>query len=243
MTTRSSVKVGDTVIDYEVRRSPRRKKTVQISVDGGGVRVASPMGTSDADVQAIVRKRAPWILRHSSDATPAAVPRRFVSGETLPYLGRNVMIIVKPADTPRPVVRFDHWRFKLDVPNRLDGSDRTEALRKAVMAWYRERAAERLQSIVRRWWSQLGHGEMSQVLIRNQRQRWGSCSSNGALRFNWRVMMLKPPLIEYIVVHELAHLTHQNHARDFWNLISGVMPDVQQRRRDLREAGLLLPPL
>jgi len=241
VTTRSSVKFGDTVIDYEIRRSPRRKKTVQISVDGGGVRVASPIETGDADLQAIVRKRAAWILSHSSDAMLEAAPKRFVSGETLPYLGRNVMMIVKPADVPRPVLHFDHWRFRLDVPNDLGSDDRTEALRKAVITWYRERAGERLQSVVSRWWAQLGQGEMSQVLIRDQRQRWGSCSSDGTLRFNWRAMMLKPALIEYVVVHELAHLTHQNHAKDFWNLLSSVMPDAQQRRRDLREAGRLLP--
>ncbi len=242
MTTRSNVKFGDTVIDYEIRRSPRRKKTVQISVDGGGVRVASPVETSDADLQAIVRKRAPWILSHSSsDAILEALPKRFVNGETLPYLGRNVMMIVKPADVLRPVFSFDHWRFRLDVPNHLSSDDRTVALRKAVVAWYRERAAERLQAVVQRWWSQLGQGKMSQILIRDQRQRWGSCSSDGTLRFNWRAMMLKPALIEYVVVHELAHLTHQNHATDFWNLLASVMPDAQQRRRDLREAGRRLP--
>ena len=241
MTTRSSVKFGNTVIDYEIRRSPRRKKTVQISVDGGGVRVASPVETSDRDLQAIVRKRAAWILSHSSDAMLEAAPKRFVSGETLPYLGRNVMMIVKPADVRRPVVRFNHWRFRLDVPDTLSGYGRTEGLRKAVVAWYRERAAERLNDTVRRWWPRLGSGEISEVLIRDQRQRWGSCSSDGTLRFNWRAMMIKPALIEYVVVHELAHLTHQNHAKDFWNLLSSVMPDAQQRRRDLREAGRRLP--
>lgn len=241
MTTRSSIKFGDTVIDYEIRRSPRRIKTVQISVDGGGVRVASPIETSENDLQAIVRKRAAWILSQSNEAMLEAIPKRYVSGETLPYLGRNVMMIVQSTDVRRPTVRFDHWRFRLEVPNHLNGDDRTETLRKAFISWYRERAAERLQIVVRRWWPQLGKGEMSQVLIRDQRQRWGSCSSDGTLRFNWRVMMLKPALIEYVVAHELVHLTHQNHAKEFWNLLASTMPDAQQRRRELREAGRLLP--
>ena len=240
-TTRSSVRFGDTVIEYEVRRSRRRKKTVQISVDGGDVRVASPVGTSDEDLRAIVRKRAAWILKHSTEAMPEAAPKRFVSGETLPYLGRNVMMIVKPADARHTVVRFDHWRFRIDAPSHLNGDERTEALRKAIVVWYRERAAEHVLSVVKRWWPRLGQGEMSPILIRDQRQRWGSCSSNGTLRFNWRAMMLKPALIEYIVAHELAHLTHQNHAKEFWNLLASVMPDSQQRRRDLREAGRRLP--
>ena len=94
MSERSSVRFGDTTIEYEVRRSERRKKTVQITVDGGGVQVAAPMTTPGSELRAIVRKRAPWILSQASDEILEAAPKRFVSGETLPYLGRNVRLVV-----------------------------------------------------------------------------------------------------------------------------------------------------
>ena len=90
MSERSSVRFGDATIEYEVRRSERRKKTVQITVDGGGVQVAAPTKTPESELRAMVRKRAPWILSHASDEMLEATPKRFVSGETLPYLGRNV---------------------------------------------------------------------------------------------------------------------------------------------------------
>ena len=170
-----------------------------------------------------------------------AVPKRFVSGETLPYLGRNVRILVEAADIARPNVRFDHWRFRIAAPKSLPDEERRQSIRRAVIEWYRARAAERLPSVVERWWPRLGQGEMSRVLVRDQRQRWGSCAPDGTLRFNWRAVMLKPALIEYVVVHELAHLTHRNHLTDFWGLVSKAMPDAQQRRRGLREAGRLLP--
>ena len=67
-----------------------------------------------------------------------------------------------------------------------------------------------------------------------------ACAADGTLRFNWRVAMLHPALIEYIVVHELAHLTVMNHSADFWDLMAGALPDVQLRRRQLREVGRLL---
>ena len=241
MTERDHVRFGDTTIEYEVRRSSRRKKTVQITVDGGGVRVAAPMTTPDGELQAIVRKRAAWILGHASGAMLEAAPKRFVSGETLPYLGRNVRIVVADADVRSPEVRFDHWRFRVAVPRSLDGGERYESIRRAVVGWYRGRAAERLAASVDRWWPRLGRGEKSRVLVRDQRQRWGSCSPDGTLRFNWHAMMLEPALIEYIVVHELAHLTHQNHSTGFWGLVSKAMPDAQRRRRRLREAGRMLP--
>ena len=84
-------------------------------------------------------------------------------------------------------------------------------------------------------------GKGPRVLIRDQRRRWGSCARDGTLRFSWRAMMLEPALIDYVVVHELAHLTHQNHSADFWDLVRSAMPDADDRRRRLREAGRSLP--
>ena len=241
MTTGNSVRYGNTTIDYEVRRSKRRKKTVQITVDGSGVHVVVPIATPDSELRAIVRKRAPWILRQASQSILEATPKRFVSGETLPYLGRNVRLHVETANAGRPNVRFDHWLFRVAVPETLTGEDRYQSVRGAIVRWYRERAAERLSEAVDRWCPQLGLGEMSRVLIRDQRQRWGSCAPDGTLRFNWRAAMLKPALIEYVVVHELAHLTHRNHSKDFWDLVSKAIPDAQQRRKSLREEGSRLP--
>ena len=241
MSERSSVRFGDTTIEYEVRRSKRRKKTVQISVDGGGVQVAAPMTTPGSELRAIVRKRAPWILNQASDEILEAVPKRFVSGETLPYLGRNVLLVVQSAHVRSTEVRFDHWRFRVDVPKTLTGDARCESIRRSVVGWYRGRAAERLPGVVERWWPRLGRSEKSRILIRDQHQRWGSCAPDGTLRFNWRAMMLKPALIEYVVAHELAHLTHRNHSTEFWALLSKAMPDAQQRRKSLREEGRRLP--
>ena len=241
MSERGSVRFGSTTLEYEVRRSERRKKTVQITVDGGGVQVAAPANTPETELRALVRKRAPWILSHASDEMLEASPKRFISGETLPYLGRNVRLIVEPADIRSPEVRFDHWRFRLAVPKTLNGDERYDPIRRAVVRWYRKRASERLPGVVGRWWPRLGQGDMTQVLIRDQRQRWGSCAPDGTLRFNWRAMMLKPALIEYVVAHELAHLTHRNHSSDFWGLLSRVIPDAQQRRKILKEEGRMLP--
>lgn len=241
MTEQDSIRFGDTTIDYRIRRSERRKKTVQITVDGSGVEVAAPTTIPSDELRGIVRKRAAWIVTHSAGEIIEAVPKRFVSGETLPYLGRNVKMVVEPSATRSPEVRFDHWSFRIAVPKDLNGNERSDKIRRAVVAWYRRRAADRLPATVERWWPQLGDGASPRVLIRDQRQRWGSCAPDGTLRFNWRAMMLRPALIEYIVVHELAHLTHKNHSRDFWALVAEAIPDAQHRRQRLREAGGTLP--
>ena len=102
-------------------------------MDGSGVLVAAPTITPDRELQAIVRERAPWILSHLSDAVLRAAPNRFVSGETLPYLGRNVRLVIEPADVRSTEIRFDHWRFRVAVPMTLEAGQRYEQIRRAVV--------------------------------------------------------------------------------------------------------------
>ncbi len=241
MTERSSVRFGTTTIKYEVRRSERRHKTVQITVDGAGVHVAAPVETSEDELRAIVRKRAPWIVRNASTKALEAPPKRFVSGETLPYLGRNVGIIVQQGKVRSPQVRFDHWRFRITVPAGLSSEERYDTIRKPIIQWYRTKAADRLPKVVDRWQPQLGLTGACRVLVRDQKTRWASCAPDGTLRFNWRTMMLKPALIEYVVTHELTHHIHPNHSQDFWNTLNNAMPDAPDRRKALKQAGRELP--
>ena len=239
--SRDRVRVGDTIIDYEIRRSVRRKKTVEITLVDGGVQVAAPSRLPKREIQRIVLKKASWIIRRMSETEQESPPKRFVSGETLPYLGRDVSLIVEAADIPSVAVRFDDGSFRVTVPRSHTGVNGSDEIREALVDWYRARAVEHLPVEVDRWWDRLGTGNRSRILIRNQRSRWGSCAHDGTLRFNWRVMMLDPSLVEYIVVHELAHLTFMDHSANFWDLVVRVLPDAQQRRRRLREAGIALP--
>ena len=241
MTELGSVRFGDTTIEYRIRRGNRRKKTVHLTVDGDGVQVTAPAETPDDDLRAIVRRWAPWILQNAPEGLLEAAPKRFVSGETLPYLGRNMRMVFETGDVPSPEVRFDHWRLRIMVPRDIPENRRHERIRSALVAWYRRRAAVRVQVSVDRWWPRFGGPDRSEVLIRDQRQRGGSCAPDGTLHFNWRVVMLAPALAEYVVVHELAHLRVRSHSTEFWGLVSRVIPDARQRRRRLREAGKDLP--
>ena len=251
MSERGSVRFGDAAIEYEVQRSKRRRKTVQITVGGGpsgggvsrriAVAVAAPAATPVSDLEAIVRKRAGWILRQAAPGSAAVAPKRFVSGETLPYLGRNVRMTVETSDGPAAEVLFDHWRFRVLVPGDLEQGERHDTVRGAFAAWYRERAKQRLPAKVARWWPRFGGGDPPPVLVRDQSRRWGSCAPDGTLRFNWRCVMLEPTLTDYIVAHEIAHLEVPNHSPAFWRHLASVMFDARHRRARLREAGLTLP--
>lgn len=239
MTEQGVVRFGDSTIQYQVVRRPRRKKTVEITVDSPGVvTVAAPVETSAEHLEATVRKRAKWIMRHNGTTDQTPPRRRYISGESLPYLGRSVRLSVRAADRETVEIRFHHWQFDVEVPKSLSGDERREAARAAFEQWYRERAARKLPDRVARVAALLGV-RPKEILIRDQRKRWASCAPDGTLRFNWRVIMAAPALIDYLVAHELAHLKVRGHSSEYWEVVAQAIPDHQRRRERLRELGPL----
>lgn len=242
MTERGAVPFGDSRIAYSIVRSARRHKTVELTIARAGeVVVAAPVRTSVERIEAIVKRRAGWILRHDGRAERGAGKaglgeRRFVSGESLPYLGRRVRLFVREAPGGGVDVRFHHWQFEVRLSRALSPRERGAAVESALTRWYRQRAAEVVAERVERFAPRIG-GKPSRVLVRDQRRRWGSCSPHGVLRFNWRVIMAPPALIDYVVVHELAHLRTRTHGAAYWRLVASVVPDHRERRRRLRELG------
>lgn len=101
---------------------------------------------------------------------------------------------------------------------------------------YREAAKEYIPKRVD-YFIALTGGSYERITVRGQKTRWGSCSSRGTLSFNWKLMLAPPAILDYVVVHELCHLTHMNHSREFWQAVERVLPDYKERRRWLREHG------
>jgi len=235
---RGSIRFGATTIPFVIIRSRRRRKTIEITLDpADGVLVSAPVNVPSEDVVRVVRRRAGWIVRKSTEAMLHPRPKQFISGESLPYLGRQVrMFVDSSSEARRATVHFDHWAFRILVPDHLVGEARRKAALGAVTAWYKRRAQERLTARARVWSEKLGVAP-TLVLTRDQRQRWGSCAPDGTIRFNWRVVMAEASLIDYVVIHELLHLKVRNHGREFWERMAACMPDYKVRRARLREFG------
>ena len=236
-----TIRIGNDDIRFEVRRSARRVKTIHIKVEGDRVVLAVPVRTPLSEAEDIIRKRERWILDHIA-RIPAQLPQLLVDGcDELPFMGWSIPVVVEPAVVQSPMARLVDDVLRVDVPLTLEDVQREAAAKNAVVEWLRGQAAERLPVEVERWWPRLGKGERGHIRIGNQRRQWANCSANGAIRFSWRVMMLEPDLVEYIVVHEMAHLTRMDHSKEFWALVASAMPDAADRRRRLREVQDQLP--
>lgn len=238
-TERDWIRFGDAVIDYEIKRSTRRHKTMEISAGPSGVRVAVPVMTPVEEVAAFVRNKARWILAHTAAQRASPQPPELPS--SLPYLGRRVNVAVGNGCAADVDVRFRPWELLVFLPLETDEASAPGRTRSAVAEWYWLRACEHVTTSVDRWWSDLGRDSMPEIQIGDQRKRWGSCAADGRLSFNWRLVMLAPRLLDYVVVHELAHLTERNHGPAFWALVESVLPDVAERKSALRSVEGTLP--
>ena len=139
-------------------------------------------------------------------------------------------IMDKDSERIAQLERSCHSRFALQTPSLSDTQRIAleSRYRAAAASYFPQRAA---------YYQTLTGGSYSRITIRDQKTRWGSCSSRGTLSFNWRLMLAPPAVLDYVVLHELCHLTHMNHSKDFWNLVASIMPDYKLHRKWLKEHG------
>jgi predicted metal-dependent hydrolase len=211
-------------LPYRVRRSDRAHRVRVLVHPETGVEVVLPRRSPASAAAAAVIELRPWIDQRLA-AAQSVRDTIIARGETVPYLGRNLTVIKQEGRT-RVHRRGDELLVPADP----------ETGRPAIERWYRRAARHeitpRLDDAV-----QALSTSYTTLTIRNQRTRWGSCSSSGAMSFNWRLLMAPEPVLDYVVWHEACHLRVMDHSPRFWELVGRHCPDYPQHRRWLRREG------
>ncbi len=206
-----------------------KRRTIALIVERDGTfTVRAPLRLHQAKIDSFIQQKADWITRTREKIKSAqpAVKKQYAHGETFLFLGS--LFELKLVERQKPALQFNDG-FTLSQSAREKG----EAY---FIRWYKERAFEIISERVREY-SQKHDFMPSQVKISSAKTRWGSCSSAGILNFTWRLVMAPLDVIDYVVVHELAHLRMKNHSRKFWKLVGTVCPDYKRHRKWLRENG------
>ncbi len=223
-----AVRFGSAVIAYEPAWRERRDVEITVHPDLR-VTVLCPAGRSPVAVDAVVLRKAPWILRQQlrfQDLHPLPTEPRFVAGETFRYLGRQYRLKLDEGSEPRVVLSRPYLRVV--VPDVRDHAE----VGKMIDRWRRARAAavfaEHVEAIVMRCpWL----GPRPETLrVRTMACRWGSCSASGVITLNPALVSAHPSCIEYVVAHELCHRKVMKHDQRFYRLLGRVVPDWQTRR-------------
>lgn len=227
------IEYGTKRIEYNVKRN-RRKKTVAINVtQAAQVVVLAPNHLSRRQIKGIVTKKAQWIFEKQEyfKRLIALFPEKeFVSGEQILFLGRKYRLKIRKVQNKcSSEPNLTGRRIFISINQHLSSEERKEIIKDALIKWYFSKSARIIRQRVNRY-SELLAVIPREIKIKDQKKRWGSCSSNGILRFNWRIAMAPISIIDYIVVHELCHLKVKNHSSNFWRLVSLALPDYQRRR-------------
>lgn len=216
----------------------KRKKTI-LSIDPSGfVTLKAPKGTEEARLIAAIEEKAPWILEQlekiklRSGVFEQPKPKRFLEGEMFLYMGGSYPIEVEEDPTlVKSKVVFRGKVLSIALPSADEG-----AIRDALLRFY---TRECRQVILKRiaFYQSLFKVKPSQVEIKDMATKWGQCSSDRKLVFNWKLIMAPPEVLDYIVVHEMCHLVHMNHDRSFWRLVGKIQPDHESSTRWLTLNG------
>lgn len=213
------------VAEYRIRRSPRARR-VRVTVDGdGSVTVTLPRKAPERAAKEAVVELAPWIARRRRVLARAAAELARPAG-TVPYLGTALTL------QPQPGRERVHRRGDvLLVPER----DQEAALERFYRRSARVEIARRLDAATAR-----AGTRYTRLTIRGQRTRWASCSSDGAMSFNWRLLLAPEEILDYVVEHEVCHIEVMDHSPRFWALLESRVPDWHAHASWLRRYGSAL---
>lgn len=211
---------------FTVRRSPRaRRVRVRVEPDGS-LLVTLPQAAKASEADAAIDQLEGWIANRRAKLEQARVALRRPAG-TLPYLD-ELLSVTEQVGRSRAHRSGDELLVPADQRREL-----------AIERWYRRQAKAEVSKRLLPALAALGV-EAGSISIRDQRTRWGSCSSSGALSFNWRLLLGPPQLLDYVVWHEACHLVVLDHSPRFWTLLEQHRPDYREPREWLRRNGSAL---
>ena len=220
-------------IEYTLKRSLRKTASIYIERDGG-VSVLVPDSFTDIDLTKLLEGKRTWIYKQLAeweDLNSTRIQRQFVNGEGFLYLGRTYRLeIVK--DQPVPL-SLKNGYFCLRASTLKSGDISPD---EAFKEFYRQKGKVKISERVDLYKRKMGVKPQS-IHCLDLKNRWASCNSSGRLNFHWKCMMAPLKILDYIVVHELAHLLHPSHTQAFWNEVDKMMPDFEERKAWLRRHG------
>ena len=222
--------VGDLVFKVA---PPRQRKTIEIVVErDASLVLKAPPAVSIERATKVVQAKRQWIYRKLVEKDALSGPpvvKRFVEGEGFAYLGRSYRLTLTPEGAR---VRLDRGRFHLPVGEVDRGAE-------AMRRWYTDTGSKWLRKRIRPWAARMGE-EFVNVEVRDLGYRWGSARPSGGvprINVHWAALQLPPSLIDYVLVHELAHLREPNHTSDYWSIVERLMPGYQTPKTTLAAIG------
>jgi len=221
-------------IAYRLRKSDRKTTSIFIERDGE-VSVIAPKPFDMQRIEQIIEKKRRWIYKNLAeweDLNRTRVHREYVNGESFLYLGRNYRLNIldeQAKDEQSEALAFKNNQFWLKKTEIVKAPEHFKQ-------FYKTRLQDKLKPRIKLYQAKMGL-QAENVRILELKNRWGSCTSKGIINLHWKCAMLPMSVLDYIVVHELAHINHPNHSAAFWRTVEKVLPNYQEQKSWLKFNG------
>lgn len=233
---------GNTEVPYHVKRSSRRSISARITHDGL-LEIHAPHLVPEFLIRRFLQHKSAWILSRLAHRTQLLENGELIqyrNGEYLPFFDSSYLLKITVTDeAPRPRLYPLNNTFQVLMPVSLSPEQQYEELKTLIHSWYLRNTKPVLEQRVQSYAQQMGVRYAS-IRVKDVTSHWGSCSIQKNLNFNYRIAMLPIELCDYIIVHELCHLTEMNHSSRFWALVEQVIPNYKELRQTLKKNHMFL---
>ena len=224
-----SIEYGTTNIKFNIERKKSLKNTY-IHVDTEGVLVKTNNITTIEDIKEMVENKSAWISKKLNIFKSIAINKDITTGSRLYYMGKSYYVdMIKDKLADLITIKFTHSKFYITTPEKFTLS----LLNEAIENFYRQKAIDKIIPLTKKW-AKIMEVNPEHISFRYNKNRWGSCSSSKRISFNYHLVKLSSSLIEYVVVHELAHILHQNHSKNFWKVVQNNISDYKSKEDKIK---------
>ncbi len=232
-----NIQLGDKLIPYTLKRSPRRR-SIGLQINDQGLTVSMPLRASEKWLHSVLQEKAKWVLAKLDNWQSKKAPvQKWEDGEPILFRGETFILRVIPGlfSVPPQLAAGELIMHVVDTSNQ-------KLIFKKILKWYKGEAEQVFKECVEHF-APLMDVAPKEIKLTSARTQWGSCTSQGVVRLNWQLVTMPLHLIDYVVVHELAHLQEMNHSPAFWRVVESVCPDYAKMRGELRKWSPVTPDL
>jgi len=186
--------------------------------------------TTIEEINKMVMSKRKWITKKLDIFKSVAINKDISTGSRLYYMGKSYYVnIVEDETTSEIAINFTHSKFHITTPLKYTNIE----LHNAVEYFYKQKAEEKIIPLTKKLAKKIGV-KPEYISFRYSKNRWGSCSSTNRISFNYHLVKLSSSLIEYVIIHELSHIVHKNHSKEFWKLVYKYLPDYKVKEEKIR---------
>ncbi len=222
----------DQPLNIQLIRSKKRKKTISLRIkEDGRIVLYVPYHTPKGEIEGFIKRKESWVIKKISEKERSIkeTEKIFIPGEKFLYLGESYPLEIQDNSHKGHPLTLSFGKFILD-------QDHIEEAKDLFIQWYKREAKEIIAGRVDYYSNRLDLFPKG-IKITSAKYRWGSCSRDNRLSFSWRMIMAPLTIIDYILIHELAHIKEKNHSRRFWRYLESILPDYRKQRLWLKENG------